>query len=211
MLASMEGRSRRQRQRQQLIDDVLVEARSQLERGGPSSVSLRAIARAVGMSAPSLYTYFASLGDIFTSLIVQSFDDLGAAVGESVEATNGRPLEVRLAAGPRAYRTWAVDHRQQFNLVFFDQIAGYQAPPDGPTVHAQEGALRPIAAVYAEARNIDLAALGQPGDELDGFLAFWAGFHGVVALEVNHHLDWVDPRTIFEHRLRADIAVVLRR
>jgi len=207
----MAEESRRERQRRALVEDILAKARSQLEAGGPSAVSLRGIARAVGMSAPSLYTYFASLGDLFTELIVQSFDSLAATITDALEAAENDVLENRLAAGPRAYRSWALANPQHFNLIFFDQIAGYKAPPDGPTVDAQIAVLRPIAAVYAEASGLEPDALDSPGDDLNGFLSFWGAFHGLVALEVNHHLDWVDPEIIFEQRLASDVAEITTR
>jgi len=205
----MAEESRREQQRRILVEDILAEARSQLEAGGPSAVSLRGISRAVGMSAPSLYTYFASLGDLFTELIVQSFDSLAATITDALEAAENDVLENRLAVGPRAYRAWALANPQRFNLVFFDQIAGYKAPPDGPTVDAQVAVLGPIAAVYAEASGLEPDALDTRGDDLNGFLAFWGAFHGLVALEVNHHLDWVDPETVFEQRLASDIAQIV--
>ena len=201
--------SRRQRQRRLLVNDILDEARSQLEDGGPSSVSLRGIGRAVGMSAPSLYTYFPSLADLFTELIVESFESLAAAVAAALDEVSDQPLDVRLRAGPRAYRQWALAHRQQFNLVFFDQISGYEAPPEGRTVEAQTAVLQPMSMHYAEAREIAESDLTSQGPALDGFLAWWGAFHGLVALEANHHLDWVDPDRLFEERLDRDIDQIL--
>ncbi len=163
------------------------------------------------MSAPSLYTYFPSLGHVFTELIVQSFESLADAVRGAVVSVADQPLETRLLAGPRAYRAWAIEHPQPFNLVFFEQIDGYQAPPEGPTVDAQTAVLLPIATLYAEACGIEVETLEQPGEDLDGFLGWWGAFHGLVALEVNHHLDWVDPESVFEHRLRGDVAALLAR
>lgn len=207
----MPTETRREKQRRVLIDDILDAARSQLEEGGSAAVSLRGISRAVGMSAPSLYTYFPSLSHIFTELIVQSFESLAVAVNDAVELVAGESLEQRLLAGPRAYRAWATANPQHFNLVFFDQITGYKAPSDGPTVEAQVAVLQPIAIQYAEAQAIDIESLASPGDALDGFLAWWGAFHGLVALEVNHHLDWVDPGKVFERRLQADSAAILMR
>ena len=207
----MPSETRREKQRRLLVDDILSAAREQLEAVGPGGVSLRGISRAVGMSAPSLYTYFPSLGHVFTELIVQSFESLAAAVRGAVASVADQPLKTRLLAGPRAYRSWAIDHPQHFNLVFFDQIAGYQAPPEGPTVDAQVAVLLPIATPYAEARGIEVESLETPGEALDGFLGWWGAFHGLVALEVNHHLDWVDPSSVFERRLQEDVATLLGR
>ncbi len=201
----METETRRERHRRTLIEEILAEARSLLEQGGPSSVSLRAIARAVGMSAPSLYTYFPSLNDLFTELIVRSYDALASHVSRDLDALGDAPVGDRLVAGPLAYRSWALENRQQFNLVFFDQIAGYEAPADGPTVAAQTSVLRPMAVDYAAAHGQSLEVLLEPGDLLDDFLGWWGSFHGLVVLEVNHHLDWVDASAVFERRLRREI------
>lgn len=207
----MTSETRRARQRRELIEDIVGEAESLLAAGGPSAVSLRAIARAVGMSAPSLYTYFASLDDLFTELIVRSYGSLAAEVAGEVEALSAAPLDARLRAGPSAYRSWALVNRQRFNLIFFDQIVGYEAPAEGPTVEAQTAVLRPIASCYAEATGSDLEELIEPGERLDAFLGWWGSFHGLVALEVNHHLDWVDAHRVFEERLAADVAQIMNR
>lgn len=201
----MAKETRGTRQRRELVDDVVSEARRRLEEGGPSAVTLRGIAREVGVTAPALYTYFPSLADLFTELIVQSYQGLEASVASALDAAADLSLDDRLAAGPIAYRRWAIKHRQQFNLVFFDQIAGYAAPPDGPTVDAQTAVLRPIAAEYAVARGRTIDDVLGDDELLDGFLAWWGAFHGIVALEVNHHLDWRDPETIFLRHLAASI------
>ena len=204
----MAEESRRRRQRRELIAEILNVARTQLAAGGPGSVSFRAIARSVGLSAPSLYSYFPSLADLFTELIVQSYESLAHAVNAAVEQARSESLEERLLAGPRAYRRWALDNRQAFNLIFFDQITGYQAPVDGPTVAAQIAVLRPIANEFAIAAGLKPGALSSPSDDLDSFLGWWGAFHGLVALEANHHLSWVDSEAVFERRLRLDIAQI---
>jgi AcrR family transcriptional regulator len=191
------------KQRRELEHDIVVEARRRLEEGGPTAVTFRGIAREVGVSAPALYTYFPSLAELFTELILQSYEALETSVSTELDAAAGLSLEERLAAGPIGYRRWAVAHRQQFNLIFFDQIAGYAAPPEGPTVEAQTAVLRPIAALFAEARGRPIGEVLTDEDLLDDFLAWWGAFHGIVALEVNHHLDWREPESIFLRHLDA--------
>lgn len=205
----MTKETRGTRQRRELVDDVVAEARRRLEEGGPSAVTLRGIAREVGVTAPALYTYFPSLADLFTELIVQSYKGLEDSVASALDGAADLRLDDRLAAGPIAYRRWAIEHRQQFNLIFFDQIAGYAAPPDGPTVDAQTAVLRPIAAEYATARGRTIEDVLGDDELLDGFLAWWGAFHGIVALEVNHHLDWRDPEAIFLRHLAASIQLLI--
>ncbi len=170
---------------------------------GPADVTLRGIARGVGVTAPALYTYFPSLADLFTELIVRSYRDLAATISSAISDHADSTSDERLEAGPIAYRRWALDHRQRFNLIFFDQIAGYAAPPDGPTVDAQTDVLKPMADEYAAARGRAATDVTTDDDLLDDFLAWWGSFHGLVALEVNHHLDWRDSERIFLKQLSA--------
>ncbi|QBJ98073.1 hypothetical protein ERC79_20595 [Rhodococcus sp. ABRD24] len=81
-------------------------------------------------------------------LIVQSYKSLEDSITTAFGVSAGSGLEQRLAAGPLAYRVWAIEHRRQFNLIFFDQLGGCAAPPAGPTVSAQTGVLQPIAVHY---------------------------------------------------------------
>lgn len=207
---------RRDRQRRELVDEICVVARRQLAEGGAAAVSWRGIAREVGMGPASLYTYFPSLEALFTELIVRSFRSLAAAVTAAVDALAGSPVGDRLLAGPLAYRSWALAHPQEFNLVFTDQIPGYAATPGGPTVDAQTAIFRPMAAAVLEAR----AAQGRPSppttdpiesatsDDLDEFIGLFGLFHGLVSLEVNHHLGWIDAARVFEDRIRHAIAAL---
>lgn len=192
------------------MDEICDVARRQLATGGPGAVTWRVIAREVGMGPASLYTYFDGLDALFTELIVRSYRSIAAAVAAAIDAFTTRPAGDRLMVGPLAYRHWARRHRAEFNLVFTDQLPGFVAPPGGPTVDAQTAIFRPIAGVLAEVRaardGVDPEVLGDPvtatGDALDEFLGLWGLFHGLVILEVNHHLDWVDPASTFESRLR---------
>jgi AcrR family transcriptional regulator len=178
--------TRRARQRRELLAEIEEEARRQLVAGGPTTVSLRAIARAVGLSPASLYTYVASLDDIFTMLLLSSYRSLAAATREAAESFADAPPVDRALAAVLAHRRWALEHPGEFNLIFSDQLPGYEAPPDGPTVAAQVEVFQPI---------VDALAPITPADpELgpDQLLALvWGAFHGLVMLEINHHVQWV--------------------
>lgn len=178
--------TRRARQRRELLAEIEAEARRQLVAGGPTAVSMRAIARAVGLSPASLYTYFANLDDVFTTLLLSSYRNLADATHAAAEAFADAPPADRALAAILAHRRWALDHPGEFNLIFSDQLPGYAAPPGGPTVTAQVEVFRPI---------VDALAGLTPADpELapDQLVAVvWASFHGLVMLEINHHVDWV--------------------
>jgi len=197
--------TRRERLRRELTDDVVETARRHLAEGGAAAVSWRGIAREVGVNPASLYTYFDSLDDLVTAVILDSFSRLAREVADASEAASElEPLE-RVMACARAYRSWAIEHPAEFNLVFTDRIPGYEAPPDGPTVAIQSEIFGPFVAA--------LDALdGNPGTEsdvraiADERVALWGLMHGLVTLEINHHLPFVDETAqVFDRALRRSI------
>jgi AcrR family transcriptional regulator len=193
---------RRARQRRELLAAIEAEARRLLEEGGAGNVSMRAIARGVGLVPASLYTYFDSLDDIFTLLLLSSYESLATATATGTEAFSEDPPADRAFAGILAHRRWALAHRNEFNLLFTDVLPGYAAPPGGPTVDAQVQVFQPIVDALAELGPTDPdLTVEQAG------IAVWCAFHGAVALEVNHHLDWLDdPAAAHESTVRRAIA-----
>jgi AcrR family transcriptional regulator len=194
---------RRARQRRELLDEIEVEARRLLDQGGAGNVSIRAIARGVGLGPASLYTYFDSLDDVFTMLLLSSGRRLAQATAAAVDAFATSPPADRALAGILAHRRWALAHPNEFNLLFTDLVPGYVAPPDGPTVTAQVEIYLPIVNALAEVlpeADPDLGA-----EELT--VLVWSTFHGAVSLEVNHHLDWLtDTAALHETAVRRAFA-----
>lgn len=202
-----EPTTRRERLRRELVDDVVATARRHLAEGGPAAVSWRGIARECGVNPATLYTYFDNLDDLFTSVILDSFTRLAAAVGVAADAAAGLDPRERVMACAQAYRSWALEHPAEFNLVFTDRIPGYAAPPDGPTVEIQAEIFGPFIAALDE-----LAGGGDTGDDAessglaDERVGLWATMHGFVMLEINHHLPFVDDhRGVFDATLRRSL------
>jgi AcrR family transcriptional regulator len=195
---------RRARQRRELLAAIEAEARRLLDDGGAGNVSMRAIARGVGLGPASLYTYFDSLDDIFTLLLLSSYKSLATATATAVEAFAGDPPADRAFAGILAHRRWALTHHNEFNLLFTDVLPGYAAPPGGPTVDAQVQVFQPIVDA--------LSQLGPTQPDLtveQASIVLWCAFHGAVALEVNHHLDWIDdPAAAHETTVRRALASI---
>jgi AcrR family transcriptional regulator len=198
-------RTRRERLRQELVSDVIDTARRHLAEGGPAAVSWRGIAREVGLNPASLYTYFDSLDDLFTAVILDSFGRLARAVNEASDAAAQLDPLDRLMACAHAYRSWALEHPAEFNLVFTDRIPGYEAPPGGPTVAIQDEIFGPfVAALDALDGAPDAARDVRAG--ADDRVALWATMHGLVMLEINHHLPFVeDTAGVFDRSLRRQL------
>ncbi|RLP76458.1 TetR/AcrR family transcriptional regulator [Mycetocola tolaasinivorans] len=195
--------SRRIRHRRELHGSIVDEALHQLREGGVSAISLRGIGRSLGMSAPAIYTYFPSLTDLITELIVRCTLSLADALRHALPDSPDSSVERQLRDAPQAYRQWALAHRREFNLIFFDQIIGYSAPESGETVSAQSEMLHVLARPFAELHGYEPADLLSRDDVLDEFLGWWGSFHGLIALEVNHHLDWRNSERIFHRQIEA--------
>ncbi|GAB3647245.1 TetR/AcrR family transcriptional regulator [Glycomyces tarimensis] len=111
------GPSRRERMRAETIAEIKASARGQLLELGPSGISLRAIAREVGVSPAALYRYFDSLDSLVTELCCDFYDEL---IEETRAAMDQSPPEHhldRLKSWIWSFRVWAVAHRREFELM----------------------------------------------------------------------------------------------
>src|ERR1700722_14815700 len=117
----------RQRVRAAVSADIAAEARRQLAEVGAGALSLRAVARELGMASSAMYRYFASRDDLLTALIVEAYDSLGE-IAENAALTRGTAL-VRWQNVCRAIRKWALDHPHEYVLLYGSPVPGYHAPP----------------------------------------------------------------------------------
>ncbi len=121
-------RTARERARAELTQEIKDEARRQLGEVGPHGLSLRAVARELGMVSSALYRYFPSRDRLLTDLIVDAYNAVGSAA-EAAAATEGPPRERWLAVW-RATREWAKAHPHEYALIYGSPIPGYAAPQD---------------------------------------------------------------------------------
>src|SRR5438105_15527402 len=105
-MATASPRTARDRARAELTEEIKAVARRHLAEVGPAALSLRAIAREVGMVSSAVYRYFPSRDDLLTALIVEAYDELGDRV-EAAEAVAGDDLAARFRAVCRAIHDWA--------------------------------------------------------------------------------------------------------
>ena len=118
----------RARNRAALEHEILAIGRRHLAERGAAALSLRAIARELGMAPSAVYRYVASRDELLTLLIVEAYDSLGDAVDTALAGV-GEPME-RFRAVGRALRGWAAAHPHQFALVYGSPVPGYAAPAD---------------------------------------------------------------------------------
>ncbi len=130
----------RARVRAELTREIADVARRHLASDGAAALSLRAVARELGMASSAVYRYFPSRDDLLTTLIVDAYDALGDAAERADAACPRDDLRGRWRATCRASREWAVAHPHEYALVYGSPVPGYAAPETtiGPAVRVGE-------------------------------------------------------------------------
>jgi AcrR family transcriptional regulator len=122
----------RERARAELTREIKEEARRQLAAAGADGLSLRAVAKELGMVSSALYRYYPSRDDLLTALIIDAYNALGAAAEQAVAgpalAAGTVPARERLIAACHAVRDWARSNPQEYALVYGSPVPGYRAP-----------------------------------------------------------------------------------
>ncbi len=147
--------TRRELTRTATIAEIKRAALTQIEHEGAPALSIRGVARAIGMSPAGLYRYYDGRDALLTDLLTDAYMDLARAVAAAADLPIGSAAEPAGAPDPsgppaatvadpiaamlcaiEAYREWAVTNRARFLLIFGTPVPGYSAPEDGPTVAA---------------------------------------------------------------------------
>jgi AcrR family transcriptional regulator len=110
--------------------EIVAAASRQLGTVGAAGLSLRAIARELGMVSSALYRYFASRDELLTALIIEAYDDLGAVTEASTAKSRGDAPLSRWVGAASTIRHWALDHPQEYALLYGSPVPGYAAPAD---------------------------------------------------------------------------------
>ena len=202
------SRTARERARAELTREIKQEARRQLAAHGAQGLSLRAVARELGMVSSALYRYFPSRDELLTALIIDAYDALGDAA-EAADA--GRPaadIRGRWAATCHAVRNWALAHPHEYALISGSPVPGYQAPQatvvpaariarvaGGLVADAWREArvagggaapLTPLPPELAEQAAVvaDAIAPGVPGAVIARLLIAWTQLFGMISFEL---------------------------
>ena len=124
------ARGVRERARAEITSEIVRAGRDQLATDGAAALSLRAVARELGMVSSAVYRYVANRDELLTLLIIEAYDALGTAVEAAAAPSPGRGPAARFVAAGRAVRTWAVDNPHQYALLYGSPVPGYEAPQD---------------------------------------------------------------------------------
>lgn len=105
-------------------------ARHRVAVDGAVKLSVRAVARDVGMVSSAVYRYFPTRDDLLTALIVDAYDALGLAVEQADAAVPADEVRARWLAMGGAVRRWARAHPHEYGLIFGSPVPDYRAPVD---------------------------------------------------------------------------------
>lgn len=206
--------TRRQRARERTERELKDAALAEVRERGATAVTLRGVARRVGMSPAGLYRYVDSRDALLTWLIADGYDAYADHLEAALARVDHDDVAARLHAVGMAYRAWAVANPNAFGLLFGEPIPGYAAPQDGPTTAAMSRLGAALATPLLEAQTRGLLYVPEPmaSDELGPAMApmaklagelphgvyvllllSWGRLHGQVSLEVFGHHAWLLP------------------
>ncbi|MEH0108219.1 TetR/AcrR family transcriptional regulator [Tersicoccus sp. MR15.9] len=117
--------------REEITRAIVAAGRRQLTEAGPSELSLRAVARELGMVSSAVYRYFASRDELLTAVLIEVYTELGEALAEADRNVKDwtRFGDRWMAVATRLHR-WAVDHPYDYALLYGSPVPGYRAPRD---------------------------------------------------------------------------------
>ena len=122
----------RERARAELTREIKEEARRQLVATGAEGLSLRAVARELGMVSSALYRYYPSRDDLLTALIIDAYNAVGEAAEHAVAGTGSAGGAVaareRWIGACHAVRDWARSNPHEYALIYGSPVPGYRAP-----------------------------------------------------------------------------------
>ncbi|MCZ2811429.1 TetR/AcrR family transcriptional regulator [Modestobacter sp. VKM Ac-2979] len=212
----------RDRARAELTGEITALARAQLATVGAAGLSLRAVARELGMASSAVYRYFPSRDDLLTRLIIDGYDALGE-VAERADDPAARPV-TRWLGVCRAVRRWALDHPHEYALLYGSPVPGYRAPRDTVPAAIRVGAV--LGRVLGDAARAGLLppatgratgvvspdaipVLGGEHPTLDDAvraraLLAWSSVFGTISFELFGHFTGAsaDPDAFFDDAMR---------
>src|SRR5689334_12323735 len=195
------ARTARDRARIALTEEIKRVGRRQLTEHGAAALSLRAVAREVGMVSSAVYRYFPSRDDLLTALIVDAYDAVGTAAEEALAAHRWRGAGGRWLAATQAIRAWALAHPHEYALIYGSPVPGYAAPEATVAPASRVGVLlcrvvadgvaagtvapEPDGAAAGDVLTPGVAeSLGLPDALAPRVVTAWSGLYGAISFEL---------------------------
>ena len=168
--ASAPALTPRQRARTQTVADIIRLGRRHLALHGAAALSLRAVARDLGVVSSAVYRYVESRDELLTLLLIDAYNELGDEVDAAVEAVPVDDHAGRFAALGRAVRTWALREPASYALLFGSPVPGYNAPAERTTVPGTRVILALVGILESAFRAGKLAVADKVGPRIPAAL-----------------------------------------
>jgi AcrR family transcriptional regulator len=201
--------ARRQRnargQGARLTEDIVTGALALIERSGSDeAVTLRAVARQIGIAAPSIYAHFPDRDAIVMAVILRIFDELADAIEKGTQAAGPDPVD-RLVAGCETYVRFGLEHPARYGVLFSERrmaAKDYCDPvpigPDGRPV--LEFGAQAFALLVQGIEECVQAGAAASTDVVADATAVWVALHGTVSLRTALPLfPWPDAGQFVRH------------
>ena len=182
-----------------LTEDIVAGALALIERtGSAEAVTLRAVAREVGIAAPSIYAHFPDRDAVLMAVVVRVFDELTAAIEQGKQAAGQDPAG-RLVAGCEAYVAFGLEHPARYGVLFSrhrqaapDSCKPVPTGPDGQLV--LEFGAESFALLVQAIQDCVTAGVSASTDAVADATAVWVALHGTVSLRTAlPRFPWPDP------------------
>ncbi len=158
------------------MDEIVRIGREHLAVHGAAALSLRAVARDLGVVSSAVYRHVTSRDELLTLLLVAGYDELGDAVDAAVEAAPEGDHRSRFLALGRAVRAWALAEPATYALLFGSPVPGYAAPDERTSV---PGTRVPVAMLRLVAAALETGRLTLPEEPDEISPALEGGLQGI--------------------------------
>ncbi|MGA9489103.1 MAG: TetR/AcrR family transcriptional regulator [Mycobacterium sp.] len=223
--------AKRRDSRERIEAQIIELGRRHLVEHGAAGLSLRAIARDLGMVSSAVYRYVSSRDELLTLLLVDAYSELADSVDRARDAIPEVWSDDVIAIA-HAARSWAIEHPASWALLYGSPVPGYHAPAEqtvgpgtrvvgalfdavaagiatGDIMLSNYAAPQPLSADFERLRQ----EFGFPGDDsvVAKCFAIWAGVVGAISLEVfgQYGADTVsDPHMVFDTQVRLLVSVL---
>ncbi|MEI7848321.1 MAG: TetR/AcrR family transcriptional regulator [Chloroflexota bacterium] len=201
--------TRRERVRDVTREEIITTAWKQIGEVGATGLSLRGIAREMGMTAPGLYRYYKDRDALVTALLMNAFTSFTASLEAGRDTCEASDHAGRFRALCKAYFQWAAQNPQRYTLLFGTPIQGYMFAEElGPVARRSFlvlqgviGAADTAGRISGELSTLPLpAGLQVPYAVLQNYgmpytgtvtqlaLSAWSMIHGMTSLYLYHYL-----------------------
>jgi AcrR family transcriptional regulator len=233
------ARPKQSEQIQNLPERIIDTAYRQIAENGAATLSLRAIARELGITTPAIYNYYASRDQLVTALIVEAYTSLAENQRQARTDSAKNDLAQQLCNLGRAYRNWALTYPQRYLLIFGTPIPHYVAPAE-ITMPAAARSILPLIEVLQDLSTDDRLRTGHFPvmstaliamlKEWQAFLeqempnapinlevlylglVIWSRVHGLVMIEIGRQYPVciTDPGELFNHAIEVQQTTLIK-